>query len=77
MYQFITLRRAEEEIRRRGRALGLPGDPLDDPQPVADTAAEQLDAVAVWLDLPQAWRRHRESWDMAMGTAFPRRRELP
>ena len=75
MSEYIVKRRIERELRRRGSAAGLRGDPLDNAQPVADTAAEQLAAVAVWLNLPQAWRRHRESWDMTRATAFgPRRR---
>lgn len=75
MEKYIAIRRTEEEIRSRGRALNLPGDPLDDPQPVADDLAGQLAAVNLWLNLPQHMRRCSEAWPMVRAVSFgPRRR---
>lgn len=73
--KYIALRQIERELRRRGRSRNLPGDPLDDPAPVADTLQGQLDSIGLWLGLPSPWRRHPEAWTMAQATAHgPRRR---
>lgn len=74
MSKYIALRQMERELRRRGRSRNLPGDPLDDPQQVADDLAGQLATIGLWLGLPIQMRRHGESWQMARGVTCPRRR---
>lgn len=72
MGDYLRLRQTEERLRRAARDRGLAGDPLGDVGDVADTAAEQLAAIALWLALPATWRRDRASWDMARATAYGR-----
>lgn len=70
--EYTTLRRIEHAIRRAAVARGLTGDPIADVPDVADTAAGQLAAVAVYLDVPDDLRRHPATWHMARAAAYGR-----